>query len=188
VPQYELDSSRSRFTVQAFASGMLWAFAHNPTIAIKEFTGGLTFSPQTPEKPTLDIVVNAHSLESTDPIRPKEKQEIQDTMMEALDVSTYPTVRYRSTEAVATRISENWFRMQFKGHLSLRGVTKPQEVDAQLTVLESEIRLNGAFTVLQSNFKIHRPSAAAGLLITKDELKFAFDVFGAEGETIGNAP
>jgi len=178
VPRYELDSSRSRFTVQAFASGMLWAFSHNPTIAIKEFTGALTFSPDTPTKALLEIVVNAHALESTDPIRPKDKQEIVDTMMEMLDVSTYPTVRYRSTEAVVTSLSNNWFRMQFKGHLSLRGVTKPQDIDAQLTLFEGEVRLGGSFELLQSSFKIHRPSAAAGLLITKDELKFAFDVFG----------
>lgn len=178
MPRYELDSSRSRFTVQAFASGMLWAFSHNPTIAIKEFTGALTFSPDTPTKALLEIVVNAHALESTDPIRPKDKQEIVDTMMEMLDVSTYPTVRYRSTEAVVTSLSNNWFRMQFKGHLSLRGVTKPQDIDAQLTLFEGEVRLGGSFELLQSSFKIHRPSAAAGLLITKDELKFAFDVFG----------
>jgi polyisoprenoid-binding protein YceI len=184
VPRYELESSRSRFTVQAFASGMLWAFAHNPMIAIKEFTGSLTFSPQTAEKPILEIVVNAHSMESCDPIRPKDKLEIEDTMKEMLDVATYPTVRYKATEAVATHLSENWFRLQFKGHLSLRGLTRPQEVDAQLTLLDREMRLNGSFQILQSNFKIRRPSAVAGLIITKDELKFAFDVLGktaAEG-------
>jgi len=184
VPRYELDSSGSRFTVQAFASGMLWAFAHNPTIAIKEFTGSLTFSPQTPEKPILEIIVNAQSMESCDPIRPKHKVEIRDTMMEVLDVSAYPTVQYTATEAIATHLSENWFRLQFKGSLALRGVTRAQEVDAQLTLLDGKMRLNGSFQILQSNFKIHRPSAAAGLIITKDELKFTFDVMGravAEG-------
>lgn len=69
MPRYILDASRSRFTVQAFASGMLWAFGHNPTIGIKEFTGSLIFSPETAEKPTLEMVINAHSLESVDPIR-----------------------------------------------------------------------------------------------------------------------
>ena len=104
--------------------------------------------------------------------------------MEMLDVSTYPTVRYKATEATVTRLSESWLRIQFKGHLSLRGVTKPQEVDSQLTILDGEIRLSGSFQILQSVFKIHRPAAGAGLLITKDELKFAFDIHGtaaAEG-------
>ena len=57
-------------------------------------------------------------------------------------------------------------------------MTKPQDIDAQLTLSEGEMRLSGSFELLQSSFNIHRPSAAAGLLITKDELKFAFDVFG----------
>ncbi len=123
-------------------------------------------------------MVNAHSLESVDPIRLKDKQEIQDTMMEMLDVATYPMVRYKATDATVTQLSDSWFRVQFKGHLSLRGVTKAEEVDAQLTLLEGEVRLSGSFQILQSHYKIHRPSAAAGLLITKDELKFTFDVHG----------
>lgn len=187
MPRYILDPSRSQFTVQAFASGMLWAFGHNPTIGIKDFTGSLTFSPEPADKPALEMVINAHSFESVDPIRTKDKQEIQDTMMEMLDVSTYPTVRYKATEATVTRLSESWFRVQFKGHLSLRGVTKPQEVDSQLTILDGESRLSGSFQILQSVYKIHRPSAAAGLLITKDELKFTFDIHGTAAPEGGAA-
>ena len=158
---------------------MLWAFGHNPTIGIKDFTGSLVFSPAAPGKPELDMVINAHSMESVDPIRPKDKQEIQDTMMELLDVSTYPTVRYKATEATVTMLTESWFRAQFRGHLSLRGVTRPQDIDAQLTLLNNDVRLTGTFHILQSAFKIHRPSAAGGLLITKDELKFTFDIHGS---------
>jgi polyisoprenoid-binding protein YceI len=188
MARYALDPSRSRFTVQAFASGMLWAFAHNPVIAIRDFAGTLDFSRENPEKVALEIVVNPASMESTDSIRPADKQEIQDTMMEMLQVSTYPVVRYQSESAAATRISDNWFRLQFKGRLSLRGVSKPQDVDAQLTILDGEIRLSGSFTILQSAFGVARPSAAGGLLITKDELKFAFDIQGKQTETSGGAP
>ena len=115
MPRYELHSSGSRFTVQAFASGMLWAFAHNPTIAIKEFTGSLTFSRQTPEKPVLEILVNAHSMESCDAMRPKDKAEIQDTMMQILDVSAYPTVQYKAMEAIATRSRKTGFACSSMG-------------------------------------------------------------------------
>jgi polyisoprenoid-binding protein YceI len=188
MARYALDASSSRFTVQAFASGMLWAFAHNPMIAIRDFTGTLDFSRESPDKTALEIVVNPASMESTDSIRPADRQEIQDTMMEMLQVSTYPVVRYHSDSAGLTRISDSWFRLQFKGHLSLRGMTKPQNVDAQLTILDGEIRLSGSFTILQSAFGIARPSAVGGLIITKDELKFAFDIQGKQTEAPAGAP
>jgi hypothetical protein len=35
--RYVFDPSVSRFTVQAFATGLLCAFGHNPTIAIRDF-------------------------------------------------------------------------------------------------------------------------------------------------------
>jgi polyisoprenoid-binding protein YceI len=180
MAHYSLDASGSRFTVQAFASGMLWAFAHNPMIAVRDFTGSLEFSPPASEKIALEILVNPASMESIDDIKPRDKQEIQDTMMQMLQVSTYPLVRYTSSTAGVTRISDSWFRLQFKGHLSLRGVSKPQDVDAQLTILDGEIRLSGAFQILQSAFQINRPSAAGGMIVVKDELKFSFDIIGRQ--------
>ena len=39
VSHYVLDKSASRFTVRAYASGMLSVLGHNPTIAIRDFSG-----------------------------------------------------------------------------------------------------------------------------------------------------
>ncbi len=36
---YVIDSRASRFTVQAFATGMLARMGHNPTIGIRDFSG-----------------------------------------------------------------------------------------------------------------------------------------------------
>ena len=45
--RYQLDPRSSRFTVQAFASGMLRAFAHDPIIVIRDFSGKLTMGEGT---------------------------------------------------------------------------------------------------------------------------------------------
>ena len=37
--KYLIDTSASRFTVQAFATGLLSSFGHNPTIAIRDYEG-----------------------------------------------------------------------------------------------------------------------------------------------------
>ena len=40
---YVLDAAKSRFLVKASATGLLSAFGHNPTIAIRGFTGEAWF-------------------------------------------------------------------------------------------------------------------------------------------------
>ena len=46
---YTIDPGMSRFTVRAFASGVFSAFGHNPTIAIRDFSGEADFDPATLE-------------------------------------------------------------------------------------------------------------------------------------------
>jgi hypothetical protein len=43
---YLVDARASRFTVQAFATGLLSAMGHNPAIAIRNFSGDVNFSPE----------------------------------------------------------------------------------------------------------------------------------------------
>ena len=44
VVRYTLDAARSTFTVQAFASGLLSGFGHNPTIGIRDYAGDARFA------------------------------------------------------------------------------------------------------------------------------------------------
>ncbi len=43
--RYVIDSRASRFTVQAFATGLLAKMGHNPTIGIRDFSGEMKFNP-----------------------------------------------------------------------------------------------------------------------------------------------
>jgi polyisoprenoid-binding protein YceI len=75
VDHYVLDKSASRFTVRAFATGMLSALGHNPTIAIRDFSGDVTFDPANIEKASLRLQIRADSLEVTDDIKSKDRKE-----------------------------------------------------------------------------------------------------------------
>ena len=59
APSYVVDPGKSRFQVRASASGMLSAFGHNPTIAIRSFTGEAWFRPQAPEQSSLRLEIDA---------------------------------------------------------------------------------------------------------------------------------
>jgi len=61
--RYVLDPSVSRFTVQAFATGILSAFGHNPTIAIRDYDGEVQFAPDTYEDASLQLTAKTTSFE-----------------------------------------------------------------------------------------------------------------------------
>ena len=43
--RYVIDSRASRFTVQAFATGLMARMGHNPIIGIRDFSGEMKFNP-----------------------------------------------------------------------------------------------------------------------------------------------
>lgn len=176
---YTLDPERSRFTVQAFATGMLSGFAHNPTFAIRAFKGEVRFNPEAPGDASFHVIVRADSLELTDKVSEKDRQEIQRAMREDVLHSTrYPEISFRSTQIASTKIADNWFRAQLKGDMELHGATKSQDIDAQLRLAGNDLRLSGDFVLSQTAFGIKRASALGGAIKVKDEVKFVFDLVG----------
>ena len=78
--RYLIDAARSTFIVRAFATGMLSAFAHSPTIAIPDFQGEVQWNSSALEDASLRFVVRAPSLTVTDDISDKDRQEIERKM------------------------------------------------------------------------------------------------------------
>jgi polyisoprenoid-binding protein YceI len=176
---YRLDPRSSRFTVQAFAGGMLSAFAHSPTFAVREFHGGMRFDPQTPKGAALHLTVKSDSLELMDNVKPKDRQEIQTTMRrEVLETARYPEITFQSTEVSGSKVADHWYRILFRGELSLHGLSRAHEVEAELREGGEEIRLTGASTLALSAYRLKRVTALGGLIIVKDLVKIAFDLTG----------
>jgi polyisoprenoid-binding protein YceI len=177
--RYVFDSAQSRFTVQAFAGGMLSVLAHSPTFAVRGFTGEFQITPDTIAPATLAIDVKSDSLDLLDSVKPADRQEIDTRMrQEVLETATYPEIRYLCADVAANKIAENWYRLDFKGKLALHGVTAPLTIGAQFRIQDDEIRLSGEFKLLQSTFRIKRVTAVGGTINMKDELKFSYELVG----------
>ena len=177
--RYTLDPASSRFTVQALACGMLSGLGHSPTFAIREFRGELRFTPETFADASFHLTVRADSLTVADSVSPKDREEIERrTREEVLETAKYPEIVYQSTEIKADKIADNWYRLQITGELSLHGVKKPHPVDAQLRLLDDEVRLSGQCTLSPSAYRIKPVTALGGTIKLKDELKFDFDLVG----------
>lgn len=176
---YRIEARRSRFIVRAFATGLLSVLGHSPTIAIRDFTGEVQFSPTHAEEASLRLRIKADSLEVTDEVSDKDRREIEQQMREeVLETSRYPEIVFESTRVAADKATEGQYRVQITGNLSLHGITRECTINAQVIASEDSLRANGEFPVRQSDFSIKPVSAVGGTIKLKDELKFTFDIVG----------
>jgi polyisoprenoid-binding protein YceI len=180
---YRLDAGSSRFTVQAFAAGLLSFIAHNPMVAIRDFTGELRSQDGTFASAAVQVTVKAESLTVVDNVNPRDRPEIEQRMRtEVPETALFPEIRYQSQAAKAVALPADLYRLAFQGQLFLHGVTGPQTIDTQVQVAEETIRLRGAFTLLLSAYRIRPVTAVGGTIRLKDELKFAFDILGRRAD------
>lgn len=182
VVHYRVDAGRSRFTVQAFAEGLLSSFGHNPVIGIRDFEGEVEFVPGTLEGARVRVKIQAASLATVDEAKEKDRPEIDRMMREdALEVSNYPEVVFESTTVTASRVKEGLYRARVIGNLTLHGVTQPNLwIQAEVTFKDDALRARGDFSIRQSDYKIKPVTAVGGMLKVKNELKFKFDIVASK--------
>ena len=171
-----IDPGLSRFTARVFASGMLSSFGHNPTIAIREYTGEAVISSANLQQASLRISIPAGSLEVADDISQKDRAEIESRMrQDVLETSAYPEIVFESSQVTSNALSENLYAVQVTGNLTLHGVTRAETITAKVTLIGDTLRASGDFSIQQTNYGIKLVSVAAGTLKVKDEVKIAFD-------------
>src|ERR1700723_886608 len=74
---YRIDAGMSRFTVRAFATGLFSSLGHNPTLAIRDYTGEATFVSSNPEQSAIRVSVKPASLTVTDDVSQKDRSDIE---------------------------------------------------------------------------------------------------------------
>jgi polyisoprenoid-binding protein YceI len=178
VVRYIVDASQSKFTVQAFASGLLSGFGHNPTIAIRDFTGEVQCTTGSLTNASMRLMINAESLVVVDDVKEKDRKEIESMMHDTvLETSRYPETIFQSTNITVTRIIEGRYKARIIGELTMHGVTRGSLwIQAQVKVEGERLRATGDFSLKQTDYNIKLVSVAGGALKLKDELKFTFDI------------
>ena len=174
--RYRIDVATSRFTVRAFATGLFSSLGHNPTLAIRGYTGEATFVPSNLEQSSVRISVQSASLEVTDDVSQKDRTDIENKMrQEVLETSRYPEIIFESTQVAANKLGEDRYAANVTGNLTLHGTTRREMISAQISLTGDTLRAYGEFTLRQSDYAIKLVSVAGGTLKVKDEVKLAFD-------------
>jgi polyisoprenoid-binding protein YceI len=177
LAHFVIDAKASRFTVQAFASGILSAMGHNPKIGIGKFSGEVDFSAEEHEGGGLRLSIDPASFSVQDDISDRDRREMERIMNEqVLEIAKYPEIVYEAEVASITELAESLFSATLNGNLSFHGVTQKQPITARIAVFGEMLRVSGDFTLRQSDYQIKPVVVAGGALKLKDELKFSFEM------------
>jgi polyisoprenoid-binding protein YceI len=183
LAHFIVDPKASRFTVQAFASGILSAMGHNPKIGIRTFSGEVDFNAEAIEGGALRLTVQSASLAVQDGISDKDRREMERLMKEdVLEVAKYPEIRYEAKTIAVSRVDGSLYSATLNGNLSLHGVTLPLPITARIATFGELLRTSGEFTLRQSEYQIKPVSVAGGALKLKDEVKFSFEMIARKQE------
>jgi polyisoprenoid-binding protein YceI len=181
--RYVIDSRASRFTVQAFATGLLARVGHNPIIGIRDFSGVMQFNPDKLEAGGFRLVIKSASLSVQNDISDKDLREIERLMnQEVLETAKFPEIFYEATSISVAKMADKLCSATLNGKLTLHGVTRNQTIVARVALLGSMLRASGDFTLDQTGYNIKLVSVAGGALKLKDELKFSFEMVARRAE------
>jgi polyisoprenoid-binding protein YceI len=180
---YVIDARVSRFTVRVSASGMLSAFGHSPTIAIRDFAGEARLNPNALESARLHLTVKAASLQVTDNISDKDRREIEREMQEnVLEIARHPEIVYECSRVTGSNALNGQTAITLNGNLTLHGQTRPQAIPVGIAISGDMLRAYGEFSLRQSDYNIKLVSAIGGGLKVKDEVRFFFDIVARKQE------
>lgn len=175
--RFMIDAAASRFTVKAFAGGLLSALAHNPTIAVREFSGEARVDLAELERSSLVVTANADSLTVIGDVPDKDRPEVERAMHEdVLQSQRFPEIIYECSRVSASKTGDGLYWASLNGELSLHGITRNQVIPARIFVDEASLKASGEFSLRQSDYNIKLVSAAGGTIKVKDELKFSFEL------------
>jgi len=183
--KFALDTNASRFTVQAFATGMLSSFGHNPKIAIRDYDGDIQFVPDTYANAVVRLRVRTSAMEVQDEMSGDDRKKLEQTMFDVLEVQRFPTALYETKQITVQKQTEDLLLARASGTLSFHGVVQTQPLDARVSRLGTMLRISGDFSLRQSDYAIKPVSFAGGTLRLKDELKFTFELVARMQEETG---
>ena len=181
--KFLIDAAASRFTVQASATGLLSAFGHNPTIAIRDYQGEIQFASDTYQDAHVRVTVRTAGMEVLDEMKKDDREKLEKEMNDkVLEVPRFPTALFESRQLAVDKLSDSLLRARVTGELSFHGVTRTHSLEARVTNIGSMLRISGDFSLRHSDYEINPASFAAGALRLKDEVKFNFELLARKQE------
>jgi polyisoprenoid-binding protein YceI len=144
-----------------------------------EYQGILRLDSEKPERSEVDLTINSASLTCNDVwLSAKDLRKVQDyALNDMLAAKRYPSMRFRSS---GIRQAEGG-AYEIQGQLTIRDVSKPVTLHAKMRSRGPEFLVEGSAILKLSDFGLKPATAALGLIGTKDEMNFHFNILATPG-------
>ena len=168
---YQLSPESGKLLVKTSRTGMGRRAGHDLVIEVTRWRGDVTLSAEL-EKSTVSVEVDIDSVEVREglggvkPLTDKDRADIKKTLRGILESESHPKIRFASTRVTGSAESAT-----VEGDLTIRGVTNPVTVEAELV----DGRVRGRATVAQTRWGIKPYTAFLGALKVADEIGVEFD-------------
>jgi polyisoprenoid-binding protein YceI len=183
TPVYRIDPARSQLLVFIYRDGSLARMGHDHVAASRDVRGYAS-APQGLAAARADVYFAFDSLTMDEPALRSEAgftseidaEDIETTrlrMLRLVDAAVHPFARLRVLGVSGTPPS-----VRLAAELTLRGETRPVELPLSLNADAGTLRVEGEFSVRQTDFGITPFSIFGGALAVKDELRIKFRVEG----------
>ncbi len=169
-------TSDSRFALEVFKTGLMSGKKH--LLVFERYAGRLDYDAAHPEQSRIAWTVEAGSLVVKDDwVSEKDRAKIADEALNnKLQAKQYPEMRFRSGSMRA--LGEGRYAVQ--GNLTIRDRAQPVEVSVHLSEGPGGMLLfDGEATVSMKAYGMKPPTAALGLIGTKDEMTVQFQLHAA---------
>ena len=168
----------ARFVLMVEKTGLLSGKKHQ--FVFEDYKGTLHYDPDSPEHSRVDLSIRSASAVCMDKwVSQKDLKKIQAYALDdMLAAAKYPELHFSSQGAV--RKGENTFEVA--GMLTIRGIAKPATVMVELGRDSGKISsLSGHAVVRLKDYGLKPPTAALGMIGTKNEMTVEFSLVPVAG-------
>lgn len=176
---YSVDPARSKIVINVSKEGAFKAFGHDHVVDAKEISGQVQFDPQKIEESSVRLRIPTKSITVVDPGESeKDRHEVQATMEseKVLDVTKFPEITFTSSGVSAAKKTSDGWELTLAGKLKLHGVEKQVSLPLHVHSENAEVRGEGEFSILQTDYGITPVKVGGGTVKVKDKLKMTFNI------------
>ncbi len=174
---YRMDAGAGSFTIHVHSGGLFSPFAHDHTVAIREFSGEIRLTPGSITPAVINVRIPADSITVVDEKHRGDIPDVQKNMDEkVLEVDKYPQIIFNSAVISAVKNQAGEYLLNVSGQLTLHGVTKRIEFDALVRETNGELHAKGTFFIRQTDYKMQPVSLFGGLVKVKNKVDLSFNV------------